>query len=61
MAPFPWNFSDANELVIATESVSAVSVAVSDGTPIITLSIKVLQLFIGLLVLQPHLVQVLYS
>jgi hypothetical protein len=41
VAPAPWRyFSDANELVIATESVSAVSVAVkkSDGTPIITLS-----------------------
>jgi hypothetical protein len=42
VAPAPWRyFSDANELVIATESVSAVSVAVkSDGTPIITLSAR---------------------
>ncbi|MCL6460687.1 MAG: hypothetical protein I4O51_02295, partial [Flavobacterium micromati] len=42
IAPAPWRyFSDANELVVATESTTAVSVVVkrSDGTVITTLSV----------------------
>ena len=50
VAPAPWNyFSDANEIVVATESLTAVNAVItkSDGTAITTLSvIKARQQFI---------------